>query len=214
MLRFRLPSLSHPRTLSRNVDGSTAIEFGLLALPFFSLILATIQLIYLLLVQQMIETATEAVGRQILTGIVQQQAMTKQQFTTLACSLLPPALDCTKLIIDVQVAAIFDPATGTTAFVTLLQGGNPWLRARERQVTKLEANLKPLAKPDLTSIGNPSATTVLTYNPGVAGQIVVLRLLYALPVVKIPGLNLQSAASSYGFAFPMATSVFKNETYS
>ena len=182
MLRFRLPSHSHPRTLSRNADGSTAIEFGLLALPFFSLILATIQLIYLLLLQQMIETATEAVGRQILTGIVQQQAMTKQQFTTLACSLLPPALDCTKLIIDVQVAPSFANAT--------------------------------LAKPDLTGIGNPSATTVLTYNPGVAGQIVVLRLLYALPVVKIPGLNLQSAASSYGFAFPMATSVFKNETYS
>lgn len=181
-LRCRLPFLSHPGALCRNADGSTLIEFGMLALPFFVLILGAIQLIYMLLVQQMIETATEAVGRQILTGTVQQQAMTKQQFTTLACSLLPPTLDCNKLVIDVKVATSFASAT--------------------------------MSKPDLSSVGNPSATTVLTYNPGVAGQIVVLRLLYALPVITIPGLNLRSAASSYGFAFPMATSVFKNETYS
>lgn len=181
-LRFRLPSLPHPGALCRNAEGSTLIEFGMLALPFFALILGTIQLIYLLMVQQMIETATEAVGRQILTGAVQQQAMTQQQFTSLACSLLPPTLDCTKLIIDVQVAPSFTNAT--------------------------------IGKPDLSGIGNPSATTVLSYNPGVAGNIVVLRLLYALPVITIPGLNLRSAVSAYGFAFPMATSVFKNETFS
>lgn len=181
MPRFRLSSLL-PHRFCRNADGSTAIEFSMLALPFFSLLLGTIQLIYLMLVQQEIETAAEAIGRQILIGTVQQQAMTKPQFVTLACSLLPPTLDCKKLIIDVQVASTFANAT--------------------------------LTKPDLTSIGNPTATTVLTYNPGVAGQIVVLRLLYALPVVSIPGLNLRSAASSFGFAFPMATSVFKNETFS
>lgn len=181
MLRFRLPFLLLHR-FRRNAAGSTAIEFSMLALPFFALILGTIQLMYLLLVQQQIETAAEAIGRQILIGTVQQQAMTKQQFVTLACSLLPSTLNCNKLIIDVQVATTFSDAT--------------------------------VSKPDMSGIGNPSATTVLSYNPGVAGQIVVLRLLYALPVVKIPGLNLQSAASSYGFAFPMATSVFKNETYS
>lgn len=171
-----------PHRFGRNADGSTAIEFSLLALPFFALVLGTIQLVYLLLVQQQIETAAESIGRQILIGTVQQQAMSRQQFTTLACSLLPSTLDCNKLIIDVQVAPNFANAT--------------------------------LAKPDLSTVGNPSATTVLAYDPGVAGQIVVLRLLYALPVVKIPGLNLQSAASSFGFAFPMATSVFKNETFS
>lgn len=179
MSRFRIPALHRFR---RNADGSTAIEFSMLALPFFALVLGTIQLIYLLLVQQQIETAAESIGRQILIGKVQQQAMTRQQFTTLACSLLPSTLDCAKLIIDVQVAPTFANAT--------------------------------MSKPDMSGIGNPSATTVLTYNPGVAGQIVVLRLLYALPVVTIPGLNLRSAVSSYGFAFPMATSVFKNETFS
>ena len=57
-------------------------------------------------------------------------------------------------LITIPNAAIFDPATGTTAFVTLIQGGNPALQASERQVTKLELNLKPLAKPDLTLTGN------------------------------------------------------------
>ena len=51
-------------------------------------------------------------------------------------------------------AAVFDPLTGGTAFVTLIQGGLASLKASERQVTKLEVNVKPLAKPDLTFTAN------------------------------------------------------------
>lgn len=57
-------------------------------------------------------------------------------------------------VITTPNAAIFDPATGTTAFVTLIQGGAPGLQASERQVTKVEINWKPLAKPDLTFTAN------------------------------------------------------------
>ena len=57
-------------------------------------------------------------------------------------------------VITTPNAAVFDPVTGTTAFVTLIQGGAPGLQASERAVTKLEANWKPLAKPDLTVTAN------------------------------------------------------------
>ncbi len=166
----------------RTIDGTTSVEFALIALPFILLIAGAVQLFVLLLSQQMLETAAEAVGRQILTGKVQQAGLNKTQFGALACSLLSTNLSCDHLIVDVQVASSF---------------------------TNVQTS-----KPDLTAIGNPTTTTVLNYSPGTAGQIVVVRLLYALPVVFLPGFNLQSSSSSYGFNFPMATSVFKNESYS
>ena len=166
--------------LARATQATAMIEFAMLALPFIVLTIGGIQLMIVLLTQQMIETAAEAVGRKILTGYVQQNNLTKAQFVTLACGLLPATLDCKKLIIDVQVAQSFSGAV--------------------------------TSKPNLSSYASATKTTVLTYNPGTAGQIVVLRLVYALPVVKLPGFNLQS--TTYGFNFPMATSVFKIEAYS
>ncbi len=63
-------------------------------------------------------------------------------------------------VITTPNAAIFDPATGGTAFVTLIQGGLSSLQASERQVTKLELNVKPLTKPDLTFTANYIRTHV------------------------------------------------------
>ncbi len=50
--------------------------------------------------------------------------------------------------------AIFDPARGTTAFVTQVTGGNAALVASRRDVTKIELNLKAMTKPDLTLTAN------------------------------------------------------------
>jgi Flp pilus assembly protein TadG len=166
--------------LIRDKKATAAVEFAFLALPFIVLIVGALQLFILLLTQQLIETAAEQIGRKILTGYVQKQAMTQSQFVTMACGLLPSTLNCNKLVIDVSVASSFSTAV--------------------------------TARPSVASIGNPTATTVLNYQPGTAGQIVVLRLMYALPVVSLPGFNLQM--TSYGLNFPLATSVFKNEAYS
>ncbi len=57
-------------------------------------------------------------------------------------------------VITTPNVAVFDPQTGTTAFATLTQGGNPALLASARHVTKVELNWKPLAKPDLTVTAN------------------------------------------------------------
>nr|WP_295662003.1 TonB-dependent receptor [Polymorphobacter sp.] len=63
-------------------------------------------------------------------------------------------------VVSTPNVAIFDPATGTTAFVTQISGGTSTLRASQRQVTKLELNLKPLKKPDLTLTANYVRTRV------------------------------------------------------
>lgn len=63
-------------------------------------------------------------------------------------------------VVSTPNVAIFDTATGTTAFVTQITGGTAALRASQRQVTKLELNLKPLKKPDLTLTANYIRTRV------------------------------------------------------
>ncbi|QYE33834.1 TonB-dependent receptor [Polymorphobacter sp. PAMC 29334] len=63
-------------------------------------------------------------------------------------------------VVTTPNVTIFDPATGTTAFVTQITGGTAALRSSQRQVTKLESNLKPLKKPDLTLTANYVRTRV------------------------------------------------------
>ncbi len=70
----------------------------------------------------------------------------------------PSAQQLSGPVITTPNVAIFDPAKGTTASVTLIEGGNPTLKASERRVTKIEANWKPLDKPDLTMTATYVAT--------------------------------------------------------
>jgi hypothetical protein len=60
-------------------------------------------------------------------------------------------------------ALVFDPLTGQTVSVTQISGGNPNLRETDRHVLKLEANLKPFSKTDLTINGTFTRTN--TNNP-------------------------------------------------
>lgn len=60
-------------------------------------------------------------------------------------------------------ALVFDPLTGQTVSVTQISGGNPNLRETDRHVFKLEANLKPFSKTDLTINGTFTRTN--TNNP-------------------------------------------------
>ncbi len=65
---------------------------------------------------------------------------------------------------------VFDPLTGLTESVTQISGGNAGLKASDRHVMKLEGNLKPFSKTELTlnatytrtNINNPISAPTLT----------------------------------------------------
>lgn len=57
-------------------------------------------------------------------------------------------------------ALVFDPLTGQTVSVTQVTGGNPNLRETDRHVLKLEANLKPFSKSELTINGTFTRTNI------------------------------------------------------
>jgi len=93
----------------RNEDGATAVEFGLIALPFIALMLATIETALVFFAGQAMETAVDTASRLIRTGQAQQDGFSAEDFKKEVCSRLVSLLDCDNgLYIDVETYKTFD----------------------------------------------------------------------------------------------------------
>ena len=109
-----LPSRIH-RALTRfrrDGKGVTAIEFGLLALPFLATIVAIFEIAYVDFASEALQYAVSSASRQMLTGRLQSQNInTATQFVnTFVCPSLNRTLssiDCSKLIVDIRTATSF-----------------------------------------------------------------------------------------------------------
>lgn len=84
-------------------SGATAIEFGLVAVPFFFIKMAIIETAFIFWAGQMLESGVAESGRMIRTGQVQAQGLGASEFRTILCNELVVMLDCDgRLQIDVQ----------------------------------------------------------------------------------------------------------------
>lgn len=100
------------RSLSRDERGVTAIEFALLAFPFFGIIGAILQTSLIFLASQVLESAVHDASRAIRTGQVQGASMTLDQFRTDVCGRLYGLFDdCAGLHIRVNTVTNFQSAT-------------------------------------------------------------------------------------------------------
>lgn len=87
----------------RNQDGATAVEFALVATPFFALLFAIIETAVVFFVSQAMDTAVETAGRLIRTGQAQQDGTSAAAFKTAICNQMGGILDCTSgLKVDVR----------------------------------------------------------------------------------------------------------------
>lgn len=87
-------------------NGATAVEFGLVAFPFFFLLTAIIEASLFFFAGQMLESAVDRVGRQVRTG--QLDATTTQtQMKAAVCTEASVLFDCSGLLVDVKAAATF-----------------------------------------------------------------------------------------------------------
>ncbi len=90
-------------------SGTTAVEFGLLAVPFFFLKFAIIETAIVFWAGQLLESGVTDASRQIRTGQVQTQNIDQQGFQTILCNELGLLFDCDdRLAIDVQRVDRFD----------------------------------------------------------------------------------------------------------
>ncbi len=117
------------RNFQRDRSGATAVEFALVAAPFLALIIAALQTGIAYVSDSALEIATEKSARLVLTGTVQGQAQTQQQFLATVCSKLPSILNCANLMVDAQVYSGFSGANTSTPTLTYNANGtvsNQW----------------------------------------------------------------------------------------
>ncbi|MCY0149194.1 pilus assembly protein [Hoeflea sp. G2-23] len=122
----------------RDKDGSAAIEFAMLALPFFLLIFATIEAFIAFAGEQLLQNAVDTMGRQIRTGRItfnmdRPTDLTEKQFRTKFCGEISLMIKCAdeedpddqKLYLDVREFAKFSdlpnyiPRTSSAQFSDL-----------------------------------------------------------------------------------------------
>src|SRR5262245_33291387 len=96
------------RRFVREQDGVAAVEFGLVAIPFFALMFAIIETGMVFFASQTLETAVADASRLIMTGQAQTQGFSQAQFKEAICSRIYGMFNCASGIqIDVRTAAAF-----------------------------------------------------------------------------------------------------------
>jgi len=89
-----------------NDKGATAVEFGLVAFPFFFLLTSIIEASLFFFAGQMLESSVDRVGRLVRTGQL-DETTTQAQLKERLCSEASLLFDCGILLMDVKSATSF-----------------------------------------------------------------------------------------------------------
>jgi Flp pilus assembly protein TadG len=95
------------RPLLCNKNGATAVEFALVAVPFFALLYAIFETALVFFSQQVLQTATTQASRLIMTGQAQAQNMTAAQFQQQVCTNASSMFNCAKMYVNIQTFSSF-----------------------------------------------------------------------------------------------------------
>jgi Flp pilus assembly protein TadG len=130
------------RRFARAQDGAAAIEFAFVAIPFFVLIFAIIELALAFLLSMTLENALMTVDRKIRTGEIQNNGGTAASFRTAVCKqmvwlgtscessiildvrTLPSFSDTSTLVAPKAAATCWDP--GGPGSIVLVRGYYKW----------------------------------------------------------------------------------------
>jgi len=168
----------------KNDDGVYAIEFALLALPFFTLLFMIFEVAFTILANQLLDNAVVSASRMIRTGQAHQQGFTADGFKQKVCDELSNLFDCDSYLhIDVRSYDNFGSANSA---------GNPVSRDDDG---KLEINAGSMQ-----------------YDQGNAGEIVVVRVYYEWPMIS-PISEAVFSDLANGRRLMAAVTAFKNEPF-
>jgi Flp pilus assembly pilin Flp len=118
------------QTFLRDQRGSTIVEFSLIVVPLFLLILAVIDIGVTTYTQVRLDSALQQTARMIMTGQVQNQKinglpLTAMQFRdTILCPRLPATMHCQDVFVDVKTF----PATASAPFDSYLNATKTGLK--------------------------------------------------------------------------------------
>jgi Flp pilus assembly protein TadG len=168
----------------RDSKGATVVEFALIAAPFLAIVVALIQTFLVFFAQSVLENAVRQSSRQILTGQTQTQDASLSQTAAIAAF---HQTVCNN-------AAILFTCTGLMVDV---QVANNWTSANT-------------GMPTLTYGSNGNVSNSWQFNPGSAGDIVVVRVMYLWPLFFGP-IAFDMANQPNGSREIMASAAFQNE---
>jgi Flp pilus assembly protein TadG len=177
------------RRFRGNRRGSAAVEFALVAPVFFALLFAIIETAIMFFASQVLETITQNSARVVLTGQAQSGSVA-------SCAVGGVATACTqatfKTYVCSQIPALFNCSS---------------LYVDVQSYSSFSSVTLPS---HIDAAGN--FDTNMGYNPGGAGDIVVVRLFYQWPLfVTGLGYNVSNLAGNKRLL--VATAAFKNEPY-
>lgn len=188
------------RAAARSRDGAAAIEFALLAIPYFVVIFAILETFIAFAAEELVSNAVDTMSRRMRTGQVTYNLgrttdMTQTQFRQAFCNEIAILISCSateaatpsKLYLDVQTFATFS-AIPTTI---------------------------PKLSTDRYSDIN---TAAIKYSPGAAGSINMLRAYYRWEIITdlvrpyITTIRPSDGSMPTQYLI-IATAAFQNEQY-
>lgn len=189
-LKIRHMTKNRPasRRLLRNEDGSAAIEFAMVGLPFLLFVLGIMGYGLFFLSTNFLQYGVEAAARKIRTGEYKTAGkngvMTVEEFRALACSAARPVIDCGKMSV-------------------IVQHGLDWTGISPVACTNAQGDMT-------VSTGNPKDDL----SAGGASEVVLVTLCYKWDLAdSFSFLKLGSGPSGTGPAVLQAATAFKSEPY-
>ncbi|RYE60250.1 MAG: pilus assembly protein [Hyphomicrobiales bacterium] len=192
--RLLSPLVRRGTGLARDENGAVAVEFAILAIPFFAIVFAIIETSMTFFAQQVLESALQDTTRLIRTGQSQTGTpWTSEQFRQQVCDRSFGFFQCTPDRLWVKVTPI-------VAFAD----------ARAQMI------INPV-NPDCT-INSPDPETdcnwdvLETYDDGTGSSVIVAQAFYKWPtIVNLPWFSLANQAGNNRLL--SAVRVFKNEPF-
>ena len=167
-------------------DGVVAVEVGLLALPFFTLIVGIIAIGFMAWCHSTLDYATQKAARQIMTGAAQASNINAANFRTQTlCPYLPQGVfDCNNLVVNLKIVAESNEPTAWTNYV--------------------KSDFSGMITPPLDNAQN-------SFCMGAGNTYQVLEVLYPLPwYLGVLVSNPQVVQNQF---IVMSTAAFKNEPF-
>ncbi|TWB47967.1 Flp pilus assembly protein TadG [Rhizobium sp. ERR 922] len=193
--RARRSARSSLRELVRSRDGTAAIEFALLAIPYFLIVFAIIETFVAFTAEQVVSNAVDTLSRQIRTGQITAANTTSQQFRQAFCNQISVLITCSST--EVQTPAnLYLDVESYSSFASM-----------------------PTTIPRKSSTDPYSdlSTTGFTFTPGGAKSLNMVRAYYRWQIITDllrPYLtNVHPTDGSALVYLIVATAAFQNENY-
>ena len=186
-LRFPLFRRRYPTSrLARNEDGSAAVEFALVAMPFLLFVLGLLGMGLYFLASTSLEYGVEAAARKLRTGEAEKGNMTVDAFRELVCTAAGSYIDCGKVS-------------------TIVQHATTWSGITPQGCTDDSGN----------RVGSTGSTgELINKYSGSSNEVVLVTVCYEWDLAqRFKFLKLGSSGDGSGAAIIQAATAFKSEPY-